>query len=55
MHVSDLFDPKYLLEPLLLAGSNKAESDQKSAADIYKSVHITSRIQKFDSLRLLYD
>ena len=49
MHVGDLFDPNYLLEPPLLAGCNKDESDQKSAANIYKSVHMTSRRRKFDS------
>ena len=38
MHLGDLFDPNYLLKPLLLAGSNNDESDQKSAADIFKSV-----------------
>jgi len=49
VHVGDLFDPNYLLEPPLLAGYNKDESDQKSAANIYKSVHITSRRRKLDS------
>ena len=46
MNVGDLFDPNYLLEPLLLAGSNKDQSDHKSAANISKSVHITSRRRK---------
>ena len=49
MHVGDLFDPNYLLEPPLLAACNKDKSDQKSAANIYKSVHITTRSQKLDS------
>ena len=49
VHVGDPFDPKYLLEPLLLARSNKDEPDQKSAANIYKSVHMTSQRQKIDS------
>ena len=40
VHVGDLFDPNYLLEPPLLAAYNKDESDQKSAANIYKSVHV---------------
>ena len=48
MHVGDLFDPNYLLEPPLLAGCSKDESDQKSAANIYKSVHITSWRRKLD-------
>ena len=54
VHMGDLFDPNYLLKPLLLAGSNKDESDQKSAANIFKSVHITSPETKI-RLRLLYD
>ena len=37
----NLFDPNYLLEPPVLAGCNMDQSDQKSAANIYKSVHIT--------------
>ena len=48
----DIFSLKNppLLEPPLLAGCNKDESDQKSAANIYKSVHITSRRRKLDSI-----
>ena len=42
VHVGDLLDPNYLLKPLLLAVSNNGESDQKSATNIFKSVHITS-------------
>ena len=50
VHVGDLFDPNYMLEPPpLLAECNKDESDEKSAANINKSVHITSWIRKLDS------
>ena len=42
VHVGDLFDPNYLLEPPLLAGCNWVESDQKLASNIYKSLHMTS-------------
>ena len=41
MHVGNLFDPNYLLEPPLLAGCSKDESDQKSAANIYTKVYIS--------------
>ena len=50
MHVGDLFDPNFLLEPPLLAAYNTDESDQKLAANIYKSVHITSQRGKLDSV-----
>ena len=53
VHVSDLFDPNYLLKPLLLAGSNKDESDQKLAANIYKCAHPIPETKI--RLRLLYD
>ena len=41
IHVGDLFDPNYLLKPLPLVGSNKDESDQKLAANIYTKVYIS--------------
>ena len=55
VHVGNLFDLNYLLEPLLLAGSNKDESDQKSAANIYKSVPTYHIPEKKIRLHLLYD
>ena len=54
VHVGDLFDPNYLLKPLLLAGSKKDESDQ-SAANIYKSVGTNHIPESKIRLRLLYD
>ena len=55
VHVGDLFDPNYLLETPLLAGCNKDESDQKSAAKIYKSVPTYNIPEMKIRLLLLYD